>query len=225
LKPAPGDAPVRVVLGEESHELDGHAEAGWIWFETAGEAIPGPGIVVFSRARGYAPGDGDDRPLSVQIRDIVVRPQGVPFAGSVARAGERARLRLEVDSAYPTEVFAGGREGCWVQSETQLVLTIDQPGRLLLTVSAPRPTPTRTKITIGSRIALGPVDLPPGLSELSIEVSAADIVDGQVELNVTNDPFVPSLEGQSSDSRPLGIVLHALEFIPDEQAPKGWWTR
>ena len=134
-------------------------------------------------------------------------------------------MRLEVDTAYPTEVFAGGRDGFWLPSEAQLVFAVDQPGQLVLAVSAPRPTPTQTTVTIGSYMVLGPVDVPPELSHLSIEISAADIKAGRVRLVLTNDAFVPSLEGQSSDSRHLGIVLHALEFIPDTHAPEGWWNR
>ena len=77
LKPASGDAPVMVALGDESFELDGHAEASWVWFETEGSFPKKPRIIRLERARGYAPDGPDDRLLSVQVREIIIRPQGV----------------------------------------------------------------------------------------------------------------------------------------------------
>ncbi len=225
LRPARGDAPVVVSIHDQSQSLAGHAEASWLWFETVPGSESAPVVIDLFRERGYAPGNGDDRLLSLQLGGVVVRPPGGVFFGPVVQDQDRKKMRLRVDGRYPAEVFAGGREGFWLNAQARLYFVVDEPGRLVLKVSAPRPTPTRTQVMTSSRVVLGPVDVGSELSELSIDINTVDVQGGEVELIITNDAFIPSLDGKSSDSRQLGIVLHALEFIPEAQAPQGWWSR
>jgi hypothetical protein len=225
LRPAPGESPLEVEFSfeEEARIVDGHAPLGWLWARTTADATPGPVIVSLQRDRGYPPGGGDDRPLATQLLGVVVRPPGAPFAGAVATAVGRAALRLEIDGSYPTESFGKIGHGVWLFPEASLRLKLSEAGRLVLRISAPRSTPAHPQIFVDGDAATDRLVLEPGINRISVELSEEEVSDGLVELEILSDPFIPSENGASTDSRRLGVVLLGLEFQP-AQASSGWWS-
>ncbi len=225
LRPAPGPAPLEVAIapGGLTVELEGRAETSRLWIRLDTDSSSAPVIVKLARATGYPPGHGDDRPLAVQLLDVVVRPPGAAFAGPAATVDDRWRLRLEVDGSFPPEDFGELGPGVWLEPEARLRLALDEPGRLILHLAAPRPTPARPRLTVEGRRGAGPIELIAGINRITIDVGDGDIADGALELGMTSEPFVPAEAGDGNDSRRLGVVLLGLDFQP--AAPTGgWWS-
>ena len=214
LRPAPGDEPLRVEVDGPAGTtvVDGHAPRGWVWARRDEVVGSAPVIVRLARARGYRPGGEDARELSLQLFATVVRTPGSSFGGPAATPAQRAELQLATDDAYPAETFGDAGEGAWLRPDTGLVLGVPGPGELVLLLSAPRPRPPETRITVAGRdpVPVPELDSVPRLVTLTI--TAANVVGGEVALRLESAPFVPAAAGLGDDPRPLGIVLHRLEF-------------
>jgi len=221
LRPAPGDAPLVVEVGRHGGEVavDGRAGPRWSWTRTAGGTPDEPVVIRFRRAEAYPPGGGDERRLAFQLLDVVVRPPGSGWEGSVA---ESERLRLELDGAFSVEDFGGLGPGAWLRPEARLELPVDEPGFLHLRLASPRPTPARPRLVIGDDLAVGPLKLDHRGSVTTVEIDELTVENGVIGIEVVSEPYLPSATG-SSDSRELGIVMLGLEFEPASPSV-GWWT-
>ena len=224
LRPALGDVPLQVSIdaGSFAAELDGGGETAWIWHRLDVDSLSEPVIVNLSRSSGYPPGDGDERPLSAQVLGVVVRPPGSGFGGRVATEHDRWRLRLEVEGGYGPEIFGELGRGVWLEPEARLRIAIDEPGRLVLRLASPRPTPANPRIRIEGRDIFIQGDTTPQFS-VPVDVSSDDIADGMVEIQIASDVFIPADTGASADIRRLGVVLLGLDFEPANPTT-GWWT-
>jgi hypothetical protein len=224
LRPAAGEAPLVVILGHgtEPRIVDGHAPLTWLWTRTTADSPSGPVIVQLKRARGYPPDGADNRPLGAQLRGVVVRPPGAAYMASVATASERAALRLEIAGGYSAETFGWMGRGVWLAPKAVLQMRLDEPGRLVLKIAAPRPTPANPRIAVEGEPPSLPLALAPGVNRIDVEASADALSDGVIELAVLSEPFIPAETGTGTDTRHLGVVLLGLEFEP--AAPStGWW--
>jgi len=225
LRPAPGESPLMVEIGHGggSFEIDGRAETTRIWTRTGDAAITEPLIVRLDRAEGFPPGGGDERPLSAQLLDVVVRPPGSAWGGSAATESERGSLRLELDGGYGGESFGDLGRGVWLGPTARLRIVVEEEGLLLLRLAAPRPTPAKPRIVLGGEVISGPLAIEQRevIAEIRIEPDAVGA--GFVEFDVLSDPYRPSAHGGRVDDRVLGVVLLGVEFQP-ENPSEGWWN-
>jgi len=225
IRPAPGEHPLGVDIshGGGSYEIEGHAEATRIWTRTGAAAVSEPVIVRFNRTEAYPPGAGDERPLTVQLIGVVVRPPGAAWRGTAASESERRSLRLELEGGYDGETFGELGRGVWLEPEARLRITVDEEGSLLLRLAAPRPTPPNPRIVLGGVVVAGPlaVDHREVTVEIRVDEDAAGA--GIVEFDLLSDPYRPSTDGGGSDDRMLGVVLLGVEFQP-ESPTEGWWN-
>ncbi len=214
LRPSDGPAPLEVLIapGGTRVELEGRAEISRLWTRLDTDSSSAPIIVKLTRSTGYPPGDGDDRPLAAQLLDVIVRPPGVPFGGPAASAEDRWRLRLEIDGSYEPEDFGALGRGTWLEPEAHLRLSLAEPGRLTILLAAPRPTPPRLRVTLPGRDVANPLEIGQASTPVTIDVAAAELEGGVVDIEVISDPFIPSESGTGDDSRRLGVVLLGLEF-------------
>jgi hypothetical protein len=174
----------------------------------------------FRRERGEPPGPEDSRPLAVQLLSISVRGPALAWSGPVAWPAERGRLGVRIDGHYLPESFGEAGQGVWLAPSARLELPAG-PGRIGLTLLAPRPTPSRTVARAAGREVAGPVDFGPAPSELWIAVGDGDVVDGMVAVELISESYRPSDHGRTDD-RELGVVLTRVRFEPSA-APA--WTR
>jgi hypothetical protein len=225
LRPAAGDTPlaVSVAAAGAEIELDGRASTSWLWFRTDRTEPSKPVIVRLQRSGGFPPGGGDDRPLAAQLLGVALRPRGAGFGGPAATAADRRLLRLEAEGHHDTEDFSPLGRGVWLEPEARLRLTLDEPGRLLLRLAAPRPTAPRLRIRAAGAGIVGPLDFKPGINEIAVDIAPELAAAGVVELELSSDPFVPAAAGAGADSRALGVVLLGLDFEPAEPTA-GWWS-
>jgi len=223
LRPAPGERPLEVDIshGGGSYEIEGHAETTRIWTRTAA-AASGPVIVRFNRTEAYPPGAGDERPLTVQLIEVVVRPPGAAWRGTAASESERRSLRLELEGGYDGETFGELGRGLWLGPVAGFRLVVDEPGRLVIRLAAPRPTPADPRVVIDDLPVAGPLEIDHRSLTVEIPVSASAVSAGFVEFKVISDPYQPSAHG-GDDQRELGVVLLGVEFKPDEPSV-GWWN-
>lgn len=224
LKPAPGDTEVVVSLnGEDEVRVSGRSDRHWIWFRRRPEHHGRPLILRLERPRGYVPGGGDPRALSVQVFGAVVRPLGMAYGGPVAAPWEREGLRLVIDGDHGPEDFGGIGSGMWLKPEAHLRLMLEESGSLTLSLRSPRPTDPQTVVSVDGGTADTGVDFFKGAAEVVIELGRREVENGVAEITLTSDSFVPSEAGNSSDPRELGVVLTALTFRPSEPGPLCWW--
>ncbi|MEE4270314.1 MAG: hypothetical protein V2I67_01485 [Thermoanaerobaculales bacterium] len=221
LRPAPGDAPLTVEVshGAVRMEIDGRSGVQRLWFRTEIGSVDQPVIVRLHRAQGYPPAGDDERPLAVQLFDVVVRPPGSVWGGSVVDA---ERLRLELGGAFPVEDLGGLGPGAWLRPRATLGLLVNEPGLLHLRLASPRPTPARPTVVVENGAVVGPVDVGHRGSVVTVRVDEDAVEDKVVELELVSDPYHPWAEG-SPDTRELGIVLLGLEFEP-ARPTEGWWS-
>jgi len=226
LRPAHGDAPLEVKIdpGGMAIELDGLGPSVHLWTRLDVDSSSAPVIVSLSRRTGYPPGGGDDRPLAAQLLGVVVRPQGAAFGGPVATGNDRWRLRLEVDGRYEPEEFGELGRGIWLEPEARLRLALDEPGRLVLRMASPRPTPANPRIRVEGEEIIVPSEMTSKGAFISLELTDAHVADGVVDIEISSDAFVPSEVVGGPDSRRLGVVLLRLSFEP-AQLSEGWWTQ
>jgi hypothetical protein len=213
LRPAPGPDPVGLVLdGEVVVTIDGKAGEQRLWIRMPSDTGGRSSRLLIDRAHGYPPGDGDSRPLAVQVYEIrVLNPVG-GWEVSVAFPWQREALQIEVEGAYDAERFSGAGAGMWLQPRALLRLPAAD-GRLRLHLWAPRPTPPLTEIRIAGRLAAGPLEVGPQPEIFEIEVLPGEVVDGRLEVEILSDAYHPAEDGVA-DPRELGVVLSDLEFEP-----------
>jgi hypothetical protein len=224
LRPAPGEAPLQVEIshGAGSFELDGRAEATRLWTRTATAVASEPVVVRFTRAEGYPPGGDDLRPLAVQLLGVAVRPPGSAWSGRAATESERRGLRLELEGGYGAETFGELGRGVWLAPEARLRMIVDEPGRLVLRLAAPRPTPANLRVVLDGTTVAGPLTVDNRELTVEIPVGTRAVDAGLIEFELLSDPYQPSAHG-GSDDRELGVVLLEVGFRPDHPT-EGWWN-
>jgi len=224
LRPAPGDALLRVEIdhGGGVFDFDGRAPATRLWTRTGVDATAEPIIVRFRRDEGYPPGGGDERQLAVQLLDVVVRPTGSKWGGPAATRSQREGLRLELDGAYDVEDFAALGRGVWLKPEARFRIAVDEAGRIVLRLAAPRPTPAKPQVLADGVVIAGPVAVDHRATTLVFSVDASDVATGSLEFVVESEAYQPSATGTGTDNRRLGVVLLGLEFEPAAEN-HGWW--
>ncbi len=224
LRPAPGADPlvVEVSHGGGRFGLDGRSDSTRLWTRTTLDAVSEPVIVRLDRGAGYPPGGGDERELSVQLLDVVVRPRGAAWGGRAATELERRGLGLELEGGYDAEIFADLGRGVWLKPDAGLRIAVDEPGRLELLLAAPRPTAANPRIVRDGTLAA--VSSAVGNRGLIIEIPVDDeaVGAGFIEFELHSDRYRPSAGG-GSDDRELGVVLLGIEFQP-ERPTEGWWN-
>ncbi len=226
VRPAHGDAELVISLnGRDKVRVGGRSDRRWIWFRRRPEHHDLPVIFRMVRSRGYPPGGGDSRALSVQVFSPVVRPPGMAYGGPVAAASQQESLRLAIDGAYGPEQFGKNGAGTWLKPEAHLRIMIEEPGTLTLSLRSPRPTNPRLVVGAEGNVTNHEVDFLKGLAEVVIELGRREVEDGVAEITLTSEPFVPSVAGRGSDTRELGVVLTTLEFRPSEPGPLCWWEQ
>lgn len=174
----------------------------------------------FSSDRGEPPGPEDRRALAVQLLSLGVRGPALAWSGPVASPAERERLGVRIDGHFLPETFGDAGPGVWLAPSARIELPAG-PGRIGLTLLAPRPTPSRTVARVAGREVAGPVDLGPAPSELWIAVDDGDVAGGMVVVELLSETFRPYDHGLPDD-RELGVVLTRIRFQPSV-APE--WTR
>ena len=225
LRPAPGPAPLGVGIdhGGGFFEIDGNAEATRLWTRTAADSGSKPVIVRLDRAKAYPPGDDDERPLTAQLFDVVVRPPGAGWRGSAATAPERAGLGLELSGAYGAEVFPELGRGVWLGPEARLRVAVDEPGTIELRIAAPRPTPSNPRLVVDGVVVADPVAVDHRAVALTLSVDAAAVERGVVDFVIESDSYQPAAAGGGADVRELGVVLLSVAFLPANPT-EGWWN-
>jgi hypothetical protein len=225
LRPAPGERPLTVDIGHGggSVELDGRSPATWVWTRTTVDAAREPVIVRLDRAAAYPPGGGDERPLVAQLLDVAVRPPGAPWGGAAAAESERAGLGLELVGCYGAEVFGELGRGVWLAPEARLRIAVDEPGKILLRLAAPRPTPANPRIVVAGGAVSGPLAVDHRGTTVEVPVDQAGVAAGVVELEILSDGYQPAVVGDGADSRELGVALLGVRFEPAVPTA-GWWN-
>jgi hypothetical protein len=174
----------------------------------------------FRREHGYPPGPEDRRPLAVQLLSLGVRGPALAWSGFVASPAERERLGVRIDGSYLPEIFGDAGPGVWLAPSARLELPAG-PGRIGLTLLAPRPTSPRTVVRVAGRDVAVPVEIGAQPSELWLAISDGDVVDGMVVVELASNSYRPADHGRTDD-RELGVVLTRARFEPSA-APA--WTR
>ena len=213
LMPHRGQAPLEIVLnGKKVRQIEGTAPRGRYW---VGEELVGADAdnrLTFVRAQGYVPSDRDSRRLSVQLFGVRAVGGGVEWAGGLASEEERQRVLVKATGVLDPEEFPEGR-GAWTKPEARVVVPAG-PGRLTLTLWAPRPKPPLLEILVRGKAVVEPFEVGHEPIQVDIAVDAAMVVEGGVELELKATPFCAAREGLSGDARELGVVLSHVRFTP-----------
>jgi len=213
LRPASGPDPVSLVLnGEEVVTVDQNSDEKRLWLQLPPTAADRASPLLFRRLQGYSSGDGDLRPLAVQLFEIRALSQSVSWASAISQPWQREAMRIEMEGAYDTEHFPGIGEGVWLGPRAFLRLPATV-GRLHLRMWAPRPTAARTEVRIAGRCAAGPLEIGPIPAVYEVEVLPGEAVDGRLEVEIRSDKYLPANDG-GADSRELGVVLSRVGFQP-----------
>jgi hypothetical protein len=163
-------------------------------------------------ARVEPPGGGDERRLALQLFELAARDPSRPWSVSPAWPWSREAIGLQLEGAYEGEVFDGGVEGIWL-SELARLRFEGGGGRLLLELSAPRPTPPRTVISINGKVVAGPLEIGRSPAPFVVEVPVPAAGDAGLEVELRSASYRPSDDG-SADRRSLGVVLSRVLFEP-----------
>ncbi len=219
LLPARGPAPLEIgVDGKPLVSVDGFAGRRVVWVPPQRLEGGHPHHLSLRRDAAYPPGDGDSRPLAVRLEDVAVVGPRVGWEGSVARQGDRRRLRAGLEGAYLPERFRGGEWGVWLRPSARLRLPAGA-GTITLMLSAPRPTPSATRVFVGEHAVFGPEDLPTSPTPVRLAVPPDAAVGGEVEVRIESRPFQPAQEGVGADRRTLGVVISRVSFRPRQPWP------
>ncbi len=211
LRPAPGPEPLIVTFdGEDVATIDGRSDDQRLWLRLPPAATGRVSDLVFRRRQDYSPGDGDSRPLAVQLFEIRAPNQGSSWASAISHPWQREAMRIEVEGAYDAEHFPGAGEGVWLGPRAVLRLPATT-GRLHLRMWAPRPTAARTEVRIAGRHAARPFEIGPFPADYGLDVLPGDSVDGRLEVEILSDVYRPADDG-AADSRELGVVISDLAF-------------
>jgi hypothetical protein len=213
LRPALGSIPLIVAFdGENVATVDGGSDEQRLLIQPPPTATGRVSDLAFRRLKGYAPGDGDSRPLAVQLFEIRALSQGSPWASSICHPWQREAMGIEVEGAFEAEHFPGVGEGVWLGPRA-LVRLQASVGTLRLRMWAPRPTPARTVIRVAGRHAAGPLEIGFLAVEYEVEVVPDDVIDGRLEVEIRSDTYRPAESGMA-DSRELGVVISDIAFEP-----------
>ena len=158
------------------------------------------------------PGGYYSRSLAVQVFEIGVMDPTKPWSGPVARPWQRGALHVELEGAFGPEVFDGVGEGVWLGPRAILKVP-GFSGKLTLRLSAPRPTPSRTRVRVGRSWVIGPIDLTPEPTDVTLDLLQEPDRPAFHEIEIVSAPYLPASDG-SGDLRELGAVLSWLEFEP-----------
>jgi hypothetical protein len=213
LRPAPGPEPLRVLLdGELAATLEGESPERWLLLEVPVSSANRIVQLEFRRHRGYPPGGGDSRPLAVQLFEVRAWSPGGAWSAAISHAWQRRATRIEVEGGYRAESFAGIGDGMWLGPRARLRLPATA-GRLRFRFWAPRPTAPRTVILVAGREASGPLDIGRSPADYEVEILPGEAIDGQLEVEVRSDSYLPSEHGKT-DPRSLGVVVSNVAFKP-----------
>jgi hypothetical protein len=211
--PAKGPAPLEVAVnGKRVLQIDGAAIRKRYWLPEDLLVAAGKNTLSFTRAQGYVPSAADPRALGVQFFGVRVVGPGVAWAGRLASEEDRKRVWVRASGILGPEVFPSGH-GAWTNPQARLWFPIG-PGTLTLTVWAPRPKPPLVELVARDKRLLGPVEVGGDPATLQVQVGAAHVAKGGLDLELRATPFCPAKEGVSSDSRELGVVIAHARFIP-----------
>jgi hypothetical protein len=218
LRPVPGPDPVRLFLdGEVVAVVDGESEERRLWLHLPRGAAGRVLRLAFDRARGHPSGDGDARPLSVQVFEIRAVHSSAAWKGRISCPWQRQAIRVEAEGVFDAEQFLGVGDGVWLGPRAVLRLPASG-GRLRLRMWAPRPTRPRTVIRLRGRLAAGPLEIGAEPAAYEVEVLHSDVVEGRLEVDIRSEPYRPTEDGRD-DPRELGVVISEVAFEPREAAP------
>jgi hypothetical protein len=216
LRPAPGPARLAVeVNGTAVAEIDGNSAAAWLWIDADQWWGDLENRLRFVRSEGYVPGPRDERELAVQLLEVRLIGPSFSWQGSVVTADDRVGIGCRLDGHYHPEEFGDAGWGVWLEPEASLELPAGA-GRLVLTMSAPRPGSPETVVRLNGKAVVGPLDLDAAPTEVVVPVASGDAIDSAVRLTISSVPYVPALAGHGVDRRPLGAVLSRVAFEPAE---------
>jgi hypothetical protein len=215
IAPASGPSPLEVVVnGALAFSLPGDALRRRVWVEPGFFSATSANRLVFRRAQGYIPGGGDRRPLSVQIFGWrTVGPQQ-PWRVDLANANSLEEAHAVLSGTWTPERL-GTRAGVWTKPLANVTLPAGE-GSLELELWAPRPTPANLEVFCRGRRIAGPWQPGPDPAPFTLTLSAADLEDGQVVLELRSTPYRPASAGHGDDTRDLGVVLGTAAFVPKE---------
>lgn len=215
VMPHRGPAPIEIVLnGKKVRQLDGNAPRQCYWVSEEAVAANARNRLAFVRIQGYVPSNRDLRLLSVQLFGVRAIGQGSTWAGVIAAKEERARSLVTATGVLDPEEFPEGR-GVWTKPEAKLFVPAG-PGKLTITLWAPRPKPPVIEISVRGAKLAGPIEVGHDPMQVDIPLTAEHVAKGGVELDLKATPFCPAKEGISSDTRELGVVLAHVHFVPSK---------
>ncbi len=224
LQPAPGPGTLGVTVADRP-VLTVPGDAGVVAVRIPPESIPAqrPFRVGFTRDRAWIPGHGDDRPLAVQVRSVrAIGPQ-IPWSGPVASDRDRDRLTVTLTGAWPRERFGDHGAAAWLRPEAELRLPAGA-GTVSLRAWSPRPIAANARAVLADGRVV-PLDLAPTPTDLHVPVTASDVSDGEVVMQLVSDGFVPADVGSGQDHRLLGFVVSEVAFAPPGVSPRpAWWA-
>lgn len=213
LRPAPGDAPLEVLLdGTTVVTINGGSAEKRLWIDVRPEWASRSLRMQFDRARGYPPSRADSRPLAVQLFEMRTLSPVDGWAGPVVHRWQRDALNVEAEGFYDAETFPGIGKGAWLGPRAVLRVPVTR-GLFRLRMWTPRPTPANTVISIGGRPLAGPLEVGPLPRDFDVEILAGDVSGDRLDVEITSDPYTPADDGKA-DHRELGVVLSYLEFVP-----------
>jgi len=224
LLPAPGPAPLDLTV-DDRPVLTIPGDAGVVAVRVPAESTPAgrPFRVVFSRRQAWTPGDGDNRPLAVQIRSVRAVGPRIPWSGPLASDRDRGRLAVTLTGVWPRERFGDHGAAAWLHPEAELRLAAGA-GTVTLRAWSPRPTPANARAVLADGRVV-PLDLAASPTDVHIPVAASDVSHGEVVIRLVSDGFVPADAGAGQDRRELGFVVSELAFAPPGVSPRpAWWA-
>ena len=222
LRPAPGSAPLTVSAnGAKVREIGGRSRLRWLWLDTSYWRPDAANLLSLERANGYPPGAGDRRPLAVQVRGLGVRGPSLPWMVRMVGQNAAGAFGAAIEGSYPPERVAEGRWGAWLEPEARLRIPA-VAGRLLLEMSAPRPSPPETVIRLNGTTVAGPLRFTDAPMEVVVRFGPDQSAAGVVTVEVRSVPYVPARGQRGGDRRRLGVMLHSIRFEP-ESRPE--WAR
>jgi hypothetical protein len=216
VRPAPGEQPLRVKVNDIGlAELPGNGGEAWVKVSSDHVRHTADNTIRFVRGAVYPPGTDDHRPLAVQLLDLRLTGSGVPWTGSLVNGDERAALGLELFHHYYPESFGDAGPGVWLAPRAGIEAAVGA-GQLALMLSAPRPEPPATRLSVRGQVVAGPLDLGAAPIEVVVPINEGDLEQGVVRIEVESSPYVPAEAGHGADRRELGVVVSSVRFAPLE---------